>query len=373
MKKHAEEIYKFFTGQMKHQIIILCLLSCTLFLGAQQPATGGQDCSSGLKYAEAAYEAGLFTDCIKMLETAIGSCDLPRKDKEIALELLAKAYVETDEPEKAEATVNLLLRNFPHYELKEAGNPELFNRLVNKYKIHPLLTLGVKNTANWLRHETTKVYSVLDGLDYSKPLEESGYWFTYYGMAEYEFIDGLSANIDIMFFLSSYSRNFFKEPGFNLSYWESDGFIEFPVYIKKYFHLSRNLLTYASGGIGLFYMWKARGDVTLKYTKDDIITGKNADFDGGLYNMNLLAMKNRLTGQWNAGVGFGYKIKNLRLFLDARYLGCLGSFTAPEKSDLFPVLKNDYFYIDQSMKINQFELGATISYTLINSVKRIRK
>jgi len=192
-------------------------------------------------------------------------------------------------------------------------------------------------------------------------------------MAEYEFVDGISVNADIMFFLSSYYRNFYKDPGFSLSYWEHDGFIEFPFYLKKYFHLSKNVLAYASGGAGVFYMWKARGNVTLKYTKDDIITGRNADFDGGMYDMDLLAMKNRLIGQWNASVGVGYKLKNLRMFLDARYLGCMGSFTAPEKSDLFPELKNDYFYIDQEMKINQFELGATISYTFINSVKRIKK
>ncbi len=355
---------------MKRSFIILSLLLFTSVSGAQQSSAENEECSVNLLNAESAYQAGLFIDCIKTLEKALGTCSYSRKEKEHALELLAKSYVETDELEKAESTVNLLLIKYPHYELKEAENPEMFNRLVKKYKIHPLFTLGAKNTANWLRHKTTKVYSVLDGLDYSTPLNETGYWFTYYGMAEYEFVDGISANIDLMFFLSYYSRNFMKDPGFNLSYWEHDGFIEFPVYLKKYFHLNKNVLVYASGGAGLFYMWKARGNVTLKYTKDDIITGKNADFDGGLYNIDLLSMKNRATGQWNAGIGIGYKLKNLRLFLDARYLGCLGSFTAPEKSDLFPELKNDYFYIDQSMKINQFEVGATISYTLINSVKR---
>jgi hypothetical protein len=370
MKRLAETIYRLPVNQMKSSIIILSLFASTLIINAQQTFWDNEECSARLVNAEVAYQEGLFINCILTLEKALGSCTFSRKEKELALELLAKAYVETGDKDKAEATVNILLKNYPHHELKEAENPELFNRMVKKYEIHPLFTLGAKNTANWLRHKTTKVYSVLDGLDYSKPLDESGYWFTYYGMAEYEFVDGISINGDVMFFLSSYLRNFTKDPGFSLSYWENDGFIEFPFYLKKYFYLSRNVLAYASGGAGLFYMWKARGNVTLKYTKDDIITGKNADFNGGLYNMNLLTMKNRLTGQWNAGVGIGYKLKNLRLFLDARYLGCLGNFTAPEKSDLFPELKNEYFYIDQSMKINQFEVGATISYTLINSVKR---
>jgi len=303
----------------------------------------------------------------------LDSCDFSRKQKEMALQMLAKAYIETGETGKAESIVNLLLRNFPHYELKEEDNPELYNRLVKKYLVHPLFTIGAKNTANWLRRRTTKVYSVLNGLDYSKPLDESGYWFTYYGMAECEFKYGISINADFMTWWSSYSRNFIKEPSFNLSYWEKDNFIEFPVYLKKYFSISRNVITYASGGMSLLYMYRARGNVALSYTKDDVITGKNSDFSGGMYDINTMAIKNQTTGEWNAGIGIGYKLKNLRMFLDARYLGGLGSFTAPEKSDNIPQLKDDFFYIDQSMKLNQFEIGATISYTLVNSVKRIHK
>lgn len=371
MKKHAVRTNRLPEGPMKRSIIILSLVACSLLLRAQQPVWDKEECASKLTYAEVSYQSGELINCIQTLETALSSCDFTRKEKEKALEILAKAYVETGDQDKADATINRLLTKFPNYELKEAENPEMFNRLVNRYEIHPLLTIGAKNTANWLRHKTMKTYSVLDGIDYTQPIEQSGYWFTYYGMAEYEFVKDISINADVMFFLSSYFRNFYKEPGFKLSYWEYDGFIEFPFYLKKYFHLTKNMLFYTSAGAGVFYMWKARGNVTLEYTSADVITGKNTDFEGGMYNMNLLSMKNRLNGQWNAGIGVGYKLKNLRMFLDARYLGCTGSFTAPEKSDLFPELKNDYFYIDNEMKINQFELGATISYTLFNSVKRI--
>jgi len=354
---------------MKRKALILVLILFAL------RASGQTNCSADetLKSAGIAYQSGLFLNSIKSLEVLLDSCDITRKEKQQALELLAKSYVEIDEMDKAETTVNILLRNFPHYDLIESENPEQYNRLVKKYKIHPLITIGVKNVANWLQHKTTGVYTVLDGLDYSQPQAKAPYWFTYYGMAEYEFIDGISANIDLMFFLSSYNRVIEKEPTFRLTYTEHDGFIEFPVYLKKYFHLGKNLLAYASGGAGLIYMWKARGTVTLSYTTQDIITGRDADFSGYLEDVDYLDMKNRATGQWNAGIGVGYKVKNLRLFLDARYLGEIGSFTDPEKSDMFPELKNDFFYIDQKMKLNQFEMGATISYTLFNSVKRIRK
>jgi len=216
---------------MKSTIIILFLvISATTITGQQKESAVDPvpDCSVQLITAEGDYQAGLFLKCINILEELLDSCDLTRKEKQQTLELLAKSYVETGDIDKADATVNLLLKKFPHYELLESNNPEIYNRLVKKYKIHPLITIGVKNTANWLQHKTIGVYTVLDGLNYSQPQNKAPYWFTYYGMAEYEFIDGISANIDLMFFLSSYRRDITADPTFNLTYIEHDGFIEFP-------------------------------------------------------------------------------------------------------------------------------------------------
>ncbi len=158
---------------MKRTLSILLILAGVMSLNAQQTSLVVQDCTEKYKSAEAAYQAGLFTDCIEMLEVMLDTCDFSRKQKERALQMLAKAYVETGETGKAETTVNILLKNYPHYELKEAENPEMFNRMVNRYQIHPQLVIGVKNTANWLRHKTIKVYSVLEGVDYSEPFDDS--------------------------------------------------------------------------------------------------------------------------------------------------------------------------------------------------------
>ncbi len=341
---------------------------------AQKASPKSQDCSMEYSRAENAYKAGFFSDCIEILEELLVSCDLSRKQKERTMQMLAKAYVETGETGKAETTVNLLLKNFPHYELKEAENPEMFNRIVKEYVIHPKLVIGVKNTGNYLTHKTLKVYSVLDGLDYSRPAPlPSTYWFMYYGCAEYEFIKGLSINVDGSFFSSGYIRAFSKEPSFHLTYMETDRYIEFPFYLKKYFYPGKNFLLYASAGFGPVYNDRATGSVELRYRTADVITGMNADLDSAMYRINTLPLKNQLTWQWNAGGGIGYSYKNFRVFVDVRYLGGVGSITDPEKSYLLPELKDFWFYIDHEMKINQFEVGLTISYTLINSVKRIRK
>jgi hypothetical protein len=86
----------------------------------------------------------------------------------------------------------------------------------------------------------------------------------------------------------------------------------------------------------------------------------------------MLEARNRNTFEWIAGVGVGYKLKNLRLFIDARYYSGINSITNPEKGLNNSTLTNDYLYFDNEVRFKQFELGASVSYTFINSVKRIR-
>jgi hypothetical protein len=269
--------------------------------------------------------------------------------------------------------VNLLLTNFPHYELKEADNSEVFNRLVRKYKIHPLLSVGVRNTADFRRYNTSKVYSALDGLDYSAPYTLKGFGFMYYGWGEIEFDKDISLNGELIWRVTSYNRDINKAPGFYLNFWEYDYYVEIPVSIRKYFHIGKNVIPYVCTGINCMYMTKASGNVHLQYTKDDLITGKNEDFSSTLNDINMLSMRNRYTFEWFAEVGIGYQIKNLRLFFDVRYYRGLNSFTNPSKRLNNPELLNNYYYIDNSVKLNQFEIGPTISYTLINSVKRVKR
>jgi hypothetical protein len=85
----------------------------------------------------------------------------------------------------------------------------------------------------------------------------------------------------------------------------------------------------------------------------------------------MLEMRNKNTYEWLAGAGIGYKLKNLRLFLDIRYFGGINSFTNANKRLSNSSLVNDFYYVDNSVKLNQFEIGASISYTFINSVKRV--
>jgi hypothetical protein len=320
----------------------------------------------------------MYLDCISKLNGILKTCDFVKKEKEIVLELLAKAYIETGRIPEADEIINSLLLNNPHYELKEAENPEDFNRIVRMYNIHPLLTIGARNTADWVNYKTTEVYKVLNGLDYNRPYSKykygilEGFGFMYYGFGELEFNHGISLNGEFTFWWNKFNREFTNPPGFSLSYWETDNYLEIPIYVKKYFPVTKNLLSYITAGVGWNYMTSASGNITISYTAADVITGKNSDYSAYNYNMDMIGLRNRHTFEWIAGAGLGYKIKNLRIFLDARYYGGINSFTNPEKGLLNTQLTDEFFYVDNSVHLTQFEVGLSIGYTLFNSVKRRR-
>jgi hypothetical protein len=358
---------------MKSLLLILILFTNGYFLTGQPAGNiyrSKDSCDSLLNGAERSFKDGLYERCIGDLNSLIRYCSLSKGAKERAMELLSKAYIETESLKKADSAVNRMLIRFPHYELKESDNPEGYNRLVKKYRIHPMLSIGARNTAKWLNYKQTKVYSVLDGLDYSSPYTTVSFGFIYYGWGELEFNNGISLNGDLTFWWARYDRNIKKPPSFNLQFWEIDHYMNIPVYVKKYFYIGKNVLPYVATGIGWQYIMTAYGNAVISYTKDDLVTGKNADYVNGESNINMLGMRKKNTFDWLAGVGIGYKLKNLRLFFDIRYCGALNSITDPSKRLNNPTLINDYFYIDNSVKLNQFEIGASISYTLINSVKK---
>jgi len=137
----------------------------------------------------------------------------------------------------------------------------------------------------------------LNGLDYSQPINEQYiYFFNYYGCAEYEFMKGLSINIDGSTYLSEYSRYISPDDNFVLIFFEYDRYIEFPLYLKKYFYPGKNFLLYVSAGFGPVINNYAKGNVSLEYKKENTVTGTNIDFDSTYYNFDISPLRNSLPG-----------------------------------------------------------------------------
>jgi hypothetical protein len=373
MKMAAEKIGDVSGSYMKKTVIIVTLLFSVFHLNGQRPASlmpEEQVCRKLLSEADSLFSKGIYDLSIGMLEDILENCELSKEDKLKAMEILAKAYVETDDPEKADATIALMLKDFPHYELDEQDNPESYNRLVKKYRIHPRFSVGLRNTLDWMNYNTTSVF-YYNGMKYDEPYVKdlegiiNDFNWMYYGWAELEFAGGISLNADLIFKWTNFERVIGTEE-FDLTFKEQDNFIEIPMYLKKYFNAGKNLLPYAAAGFGWLYMTKATGSADKDYHE----VGRPSVTTG---DVSMLEARNRSTFEWIAGVGLGYKLKNLRLFVDVRYYRGLNSITNPENGLLNNSITNDYLYIDNYVRLSQFEMGASASYTFINSVRRKRK
>lgn len=352
------------TPKISYILFSLLLISCNDLLAQDEAVLEPEVCSVMISAATGMYNEGHYEACIDQLKRVLSECDLSRNVKEEAMELLAKSYVEINDQKMADRSVEALLKEYPHYELNERENYESYNRLIKKYRIHPLFSVGARNVLIWIGYNTANFVEMPTGAVAINPYNGGNYFFSYYGWAELEFDNNISLNGDLMWWTCYFEKSYTKEPDFDLFYSENPVFVEIPVYMKKYFSAGSNLKPYVAAGIGWLYMTEAKGYAS-KYNRNERIRYWNSDID-------VIDMRTRHNFEWVAGAGLGYKIKNLRFFIDARYYGGLTSLSDPEHGDVNELLFNDYFYTDSPLKLNKFEIGVSISYAFINSVKRIK-
>ncbi|MES2287117.1 MAG: hypothetical protein V4547_15605 [Bacteroidota bacterium] len=329
------------------------------------------NCDQNLKQAEELYNSGDYDNCIKLLEKSLEECSFSKKKKENALELLAKSNLDQDNLMQAEAHVRRLLENNPYYELKETSTHEDFDILVKKFDVLPLFSIGIRNAGLQPKFEISKTYSILENVDYNAPYKTNKTILLYYGYLEYEFRKSISINVDIVNFSIQYNRNFSKNQDWTMLYNEKLSFIEVPLYVKKYFLLGKNVVPYASLGLGYLRIREANAISQIAYTNEALFTEEIINYSS-TGSIDVLEMRNKNNFEWLAGAGIGFKFKNLGIFLDARYCGGLNSLTNSSNRFNNTALINNYFYIDNSVKLNKYELGISISYTLKNLIKKVR-
>lgn len=347
------------------------LFACFLICFGMSHSIAQSSCEQNLKQAEEWYMGGDYDNCIQLLEKTIKECNLSYSRKEIAMELLAKTYIQQDNLTSAEKYIKLILKNNPYYELKENSEEEDFEILVKKFAAHPLFSIGARNTALSPFLSTIKTYSVSDHFNYSSNYIAKHTELRYYFISEFEFKETFSINADLLWFDVSYSRNLNKVPNYELYFNENLSFFEIPVYLKKYFALGKNFLAYSSAGIGYLHMTNASATASILYNVEDKYTESKTTFTS-TDAIDMLSQRNKNTFEWLIGGGIGYRFKNLGIFIDARYSRTFNTITNSAQRYNNTLLVNNYYYVDNGIKLNKYEIGLSLSYTLINSIKKVK-
>lgn len=358
---------------MKQLIVLFLILFCSTLVSSGQNlgAIVSSLKSNGeevLQKAGELYNNGDYDGCISLLDSVSKNTWLTKKGKENIYTLKTKALLEKDEIPQAEDVVLKILKRNPNYELIEENNNEDFNRLVKRFYVTPKFSLGVKNAIMNFNFKNTKSYSILETVDYNVPyLKYGNGWYTnYYGWMEIQPFKSISFNFDLIYYGIGYYRVLSNRTNdWNLYYSENLTFLEIPTYVKKSFSV-KNFLFNIQGGLGYLYLTNSKANVSLSYTEGGV--------DKSIYHneIDMTSLRNKNNFEWLAGGSIGYKIRNIRIYLDARYFGGLTNIVNPSQRKSNTELVEDYSYIDNDFKFNKaLEIGASISYIFKHSVKKI--
>ena len=117
-------------------------------------------------------------------------------------------------------------------------------------------------------------------------------------------------------------------------------------------------------------MLSAAASASLTYTQTDIYTSATTPIAEYANNINVLNMRNKNTLEALGEIGFGYRFRNFEVCLFVRDFRGLTSLTNSAHRFDNPLLIDYFYYIDDKVVLNKYELGATISFTLKNTVKK---
>lgn len=321
------------------------------------------NCWEALKQANNLFEQGDYTSCVQLLNNYLKSCDPSDKEIEDVYVLLTQAYLEQDNIKEAENSALLLLKENPNYRLKGGTQTEDFNSLIKKFRIVPLFSIGAKAGYNIPYYRSTRVFSILDSVDYGVPYIPK----TSFQMGlrlDVEPVKNLSVTAEFEYVNSAYVRHLAQPHDWQLTYTENNLFLNFPFYITKYFNIKKeNLKPYFYAGGAICNLNRSSGSIELNYTAVDVQT-KEKDMYLLIKNqIDQKALRNVTTYSGLIGSGVRYKRNNALFYFDVRYSMGLNNLMDPNRRYRNGEMIFLYNYIDNNYVLNS--LAFTFGYSYI--------
>lgn len=317
----------------------------------------GQDCELKIESAVTAYDNGQFKEIINTLEECTKSNDPQIQWK--ACRLMALAYLEENEMEKARAYGIMMLEINPTYKPNVLKDPSSLIKLLNSITVIPQFSIGLSGALgmNFSRPQILNAYSV------------SNYSKTYIGKNSYQF--GFSAAYQ-------FNRSIAVEAGLQISNKAYDLDYSFGNWTLK----SDESLTYARIPLTLIYFpkssWRVRPYVRAGGYVGRLVAAQNnfnAEFnlDSSEYSLsNVSSMNRRLLFDYGLSGGLGLKT-NLgegHVFLQMNYAQSYANITDASQRYRYSDLIHEYYFVDDDLRLNNVSIE--IGYNLYFNYKVIK-
>jgi hypothetical protein len=322
------------------------------------------DCTATLKNAVDNYDKGLYDKVIALLADKIDNCKFSKIELEQALKILASAYYDLDELEEGNKYMTKFLKKTPNYNINVNQDPAPFIDAYDKFLVRPKFSFSFGLGLNLTYPQVQKSFSIWEAGTYTNEYETISGTNFYLGV-QWNFAKNFSLNTEINLLAQSYVRNITSPvfSNFMVKFDETFSAAMLPVYLKYSLMPHKKFFPEAYVGV-LVYQPVAP---TAKINAFD-----NADLDDAPReidsepSVDLTAFRN---SDGNSGIMFGgrlnYRKNSLNVFFDWRYVKVNGDYVNSEKRYQNTELINDYYYIDDDIKLrySSFTLGLTYNFT----------
>jgi len=325
-------------------------LGCILFVFA---SASGQapNCSQTLRLATSTYEQGRLHELPGLLDGCIKS-GFNQEQKVQAYKLLTLAYIYLEEPEKADASMLLLLETNTEFQINEAIDPAEFIALYKTFRTTPVYRIGGKGGATIAQPNVASSDNANDGSSNYKYKFGLSVGFSAEIPVRILKAKNLTLNPELYFQITSF--NYTNHDTIHTAFGpRTQNWISLPISLQYKFGQSK-INPYVALGVETSYLVssKSTGQSTIK---------KNAG--GEQKSFDVTSALNRLNFFGIASVGAKYKIGRGMVVAELRYHYGLRNITRVDGTYANPYLTWDYHTADAIYKLNYMSL--TMGY-LIN-------
>ncbi|MFY0672882.1 MAG: outer membrane beta-barrel protein [Bacteroidia bacterium] len=327
-------------------ILLLVLTTAGIYANVHAQS---DPCIVKMKDAAQQYEEGWYDESIGTIKQVLRTCELEKGDKLNAYKILIINYLAIDNLEGANSGAASIMKLSPNYEPDKLRDPFEYVKLFDNYRPTPILNLRVSGGTNFNRFSVVNTYSIV-GNPAQLDLEnyESNYGFQTAIELELRLLRGLWVSGGIQLRQSSYTHYIENVEERTINYEERLSYFEIPLGVRYYF-IQRHLQPFAEVGLANSFVRSSLAQLS----RDNII-----DLIDRMPERN----KHQFAPIFKAG--FSYRKKAVKMQVYASYMVLPQLINIPENryNNLTAVFR--YYYLDNDVKLDNFQIGAAISYSL---------
>jgi len=323
------------------------------------------DCELQLKEAVEKYNQGMYQQVLDILVERIETCKFSKSEKEQAQKLVIASYLELDELEKgSEAAVKFLRKN-PNYAINSSTDPVMFIDELLSYRVSPKFKIGLNIGVNKLMPIVLVRNYVWESADYLQAYDCSFAPSINLGF-EWMMYKNFSLKTGVNNLYHSYERNITAYTDFKLNYAETFNELQIPIELKYAFNYTKNWSPYVFAGAYFTQVLNPLVNITI----NDISLSTGTIYSHEEKSVSMANYRNLSNFGYYGGLGLNYSMNKLTFSIQSLLISDIRNFTNNSNSAEINQFLVDYYYIDDVVRFQSWQIGFGVAYTFSYQIKK---